>query len=152
MMANDTVTDLGKRIKEIVKALRINQKEFAATINVSACYLSEIVNGKSKNPGYAFFYSISKEHGVSLDYLFHGVGNMFLSNNISNHMSLGHDAGHKADLIEDLETLDDLLWLLEHSVFFRNNLLGMAAKFFYENEEIILRKLKKDKPSESGGK
>ena len=134
---NDNLIALGNRIKKVRKRVRISQKDFAASLSMSGSYLSEIESGKA-NPGYDFFYKISTLYNISLDYLFHGIGEMMSRNRIR----LKAD---KNDFIDEIENIDDLLWFFEYSPMFKNTVMGFAAKFHYENEEIIRRNIEKHK-------
>ena len=55
--------------------------------------------------------------------------------------------------IDEIESIDDLVWYLEHSNLFNLNVMGYAARFFFENEEHIKkeleRKRRKNKESQS---
>ena len=134
-MTRENLVALGSRIKELRKALKISQKDFAASLDMSGCYLSEIESGKG-NPGHKFFYKISALYNISLDYLFHGIGEMFLK--VKDKGTPG-----KKDFIDEIETIDDLVWLLEHSPMVKLTVMGYATKFLYENEDIIKRNIEK---------
>jgi len=128
-MIRENLIEIGVRIKDIRKALRISQKEMAATLEMANCNLSEIESGKG-NPGHAFFFKLSTRYNVSLDYLFHGKGEMFTT------FRTGLGEGDEFE-VDHIETIDDLLWYLENSTMFRNQVLGYAAQIRYENEEVI---------------
>ncbi len=145
-MIRENLKEIGKRIKEIRKNLRITQKELAAELEMSPCYLSEIEGGKG-NPGHAFFYKISTRYNVNLNYLFHGEGEMCTRIKFKN-------IPDEDDNIDEIETIDDLFWYLENSPLVKVQVIGFAAKFKYENEEIIKKNIeryqaKKDKMTET---
>lgn len=109
-------------------------------MNISAGYLSSIESGNS-NASVDFLYHLSTRFKISLDYLFHGTGEIFL-----------HDIPAppqppppEREFIDDVETVDDLVWLTQHSPMFKNTLMGFAAKYFYENENNIKRNIEKFK-------
>lgn len=134
---NENLKTLGARIKKVRKALRFSQKNFAISLGMSGSYLSEIESGNA-NPGHDFFFKISTIYHVSLDYLFHGTGEIISAEKIK-------PAAAKTDFVDEVEGIDDLLWFLEHSPLFKNTIMGFAAKFHYDNEEIIKRNIEKQR-------
>jgi transcriptional regulator with XRE-family HTH domain len=126
----DTLSSFGSRVKEVRKALRISQKDFAASLGMSGSYLSEIEHGNAA-PGYEFLFKLSALYRVSLDYLVHGGGAMMLA-------EVSGGPGKKTrEEVTRVEDSEDILWLMAHSPMFRNTLLGFSQKFYYENERII---------------
>lgn len=127
---------VGDRIKEIRRKMNLKQKDFASTLHMSSCYLSEIEAGNG-NPGVGFFHRLAKTHNISLDYLFYGTGEMFKA-------KLRRTPEKEKEFVNDIQNVNDLLWLLEHSSLFRNTIIGFGEKFLYENEDIIKRNIKKN--------
>ena len=103
----------------------------------SPCYLSEIENGKG-NPGHAFFYKMSTQYNVNLDYLFHGTGEMFKRVKLKNNPK-------EDEYINEIETIDDVNWYLENSPLLRSQVIGFAAKFKCDNEAIIKKNIKRNR-------
>lgn len=136
------MNSMGERIKEIRKKLNITQKNFAGSLHMANSYLSEIENGKA-NPSFEFFYSLSYYYNVSLNYLFHGIGPMFLSEG-----SIQMSPRNQDDYPNDLTSIHDLTWLMENSPLFRDNIMGFAAKFFYDNDAIIKKNIKTHKANQ----
>ena len=134
-MIRENLIAIGNRIKDIRKHLRITQKEMAAKLKMSACYLSEIEGGKG-NPGHTFFYKLTTRYHVNLNYLFHGDGEMFTRKKFKKKIGKNENLG-------EIETIDELYWYLENSTLLRSQLIGFAAKFIYENEEIIRKNIKR---------
>lgn len=134
-MIRENLIAIGKRIKEIRKHLRITQKEMASELNMSACYLSEIEGGKG-NPGHTFFYQLSTRYHVNLNYLFHGDGEMFTRNKFIKKID-------KNENLDEIESIDELYWYLENSSLLRSHLIGSAAKFICENEDIIRKNIER---------
>jgi transcriptional regulator with XRE-family HTH domain len=130
------LVELGQRVKNISKQLKINQKDLAKKINISGSYLSEIEAGKSK-PGYDFFYNISKTCNVSIPYVLHGVGEMFTD------IDYGPMTTSKEPKNCSIETLAELLWYLEHSPLLKHNVMGYAMKFIYDNETAVKKEIEK---------
>jgi len=130
---------MGERIKVIRKTFQISQKDFAASLKMSACYLSEIEQGKGNNPGHSFFCKIAHTYNVSLNYLILGKGDIFLSRETKN-----GEADSRLD-IDSLDTLEDMIWLLNNSSYFRHIMLGNASDFFVKNEKYIRISLEKSR-------
>jgi transcriptional regulator with XRE-family HTH domain len=127
---------VGKRIKQVREALGLTQRDFVKPLNRKGPFLSQIENGTKKNPGVWIFLQISLVYNVSLDYLFHGTGDMFLNQKTN----IDTD---KRDYIEDIDSVEDLLWLFEHSKFFKDSIMGYAGKFKYENEVLIKKSIER---------
>jgi len=135
-MNNNIFIAVGKRIKQVREALGLTQVDFVKPLNRKAPFLSQIENGTKKNPGVGIFLQISLVYNVSMDYLFHGTGDMFLNPKIK----IDKD---KRDYIEDIDSVEDLIWLFEHSKFFKDSIMGYAGKFKYENEVLIKKSIER---------
>jgi len=133
-MKKKELIEIGKRVKSIREALNIPQKDFAASLNFTPSYLSQIERGKKNNPGIAIYLNIAKIYNVSLDFLFTGTGDMFLSSTLSSQKSRKSHTGK-------IESMEDLIWYMENSPFFKNVMMGIAFKIHIENEDIIKRSL-----------
>ena len=127
---------VGSRIRAVRRALGITQKQLAKETGINAGYLSEIENGKKINPGFEVFYRISNQYRVSLDYLVHGIGNMFLPGK-------QEEENGRQGFVEEIQSIDDLFWLMEHSKMFNDIIMGYAAKTLFENEEIIKKSIER---------
>lgn len=139
----ETAEKIGRRILEVRRHLRLRQQGFADTLDISPSYLSAIESGKGK-PTIGFFYTLSATHKVSLDYLFHGIGDTFNG---------GIDGGEADDrkFPDDIEDIDDLVWLVRKSSIFRNSIFAFGIRFLVENREVIMKnvELKRRKNKES---
>jgi transcriptional regulator with XRE-family HTH domain len=134
-MKQQHLKELGKRIKTLREKLNVNQKQFAAGLGISGSLLSQIETGH-KNPVYQLLYKLMNQYNVSLDWLFTGQGEMFLK-------SKPEVKAREDKYIDDIESIDDLVWYLEHSNLFNLNVMGYAARFFFENEEHIKKELER---------
>lgn len=138
----DIYAAMGKRIKSVRNKLNISQKDFAASLAMSSCYLSEIEAG-SANPSVGFFYRFSDAYNVSLDYLFFGIGYMF--------RPIEEEDREDDDIdITCIRELNGLVWLCEHSSFFYYHIIGEAIRFIFQNQVIIekdieLKRLEREK-------
>jgi len=70
------LTHIGKRIRQVRMHLEKSQKEFADALGISQSRLSEIEN--SRNVKESILFLISRTFKVSLEWLKHGTGEMFL--------------------------------------------------------------------------
>jgi transcriptional regulator with XRE-family HTH domain len=136
-MKRDNVTAIGKRVREVRKYFRLSQKEMADNLEMSSSYLSEIECGKA-NPGPEFFLKFSNDYNISIDYLFHGIGSMFLG-------SYQKIKEEEFNFDEDIYSIEKLVWLMEHSQFYKNTILSFASKFLFDNESIIKKSIERNK-------
>jgi len=128
MIKQDNVSGIGQRLKEIRRQGRIQQKEMAATLDIAASYLCEIESGNSK-PGPDFFIKVASEYNVNLNYLLLGTGDMFGAGNKMKTKSFEIENG--------IESMEELIWLMEKSKFFRNAVMSVANKIVIEEGDII---------------
>ena len=128
-MKQEHLKELGKRIKTIREERHMRQKQFAAYLGISGSLLSQIESGQKK-PVYELLYKLMKKYNVSLDWIFSGQGEMFLKK--KKKVKVKEDK-----YIDDIETIDDLVWYLEHSSLFNLNVMGYGARFFFVNVENI---------------
>ena len=124
---------LGERIKQIRTQSGLTQEQFAASLGMGNANLSGIESG-SKNPKLSFFFNLVKKYNVSLDYLFLGIGSPTMQqkdpkNNL-----------HRKE-VNDIITIQDFYWFMEHSSIFRDTMMGQGAKFLYDNEDIIKKNM-----------
>ena len=127
--------EIGTRVKEVRKTLRINQKQMADKLGIFNSYLSDIENGKG-NPGHSFFFKISNLFKVNLNYLFLGKGEMFLKSEQTREEDI---------FIDEIKTIEDLTWHMKNSPIFFHHMMSIAARFKYEYEEVINRNIEKNR-------
>ncbi len=132
---NDIACEIGQRVIAIRKQMRLQQKEMAVDLNIAASYLCEIENGRVK-PNIELLIKMASLYNVNLNYLVLGTGKMILG------------AVHKLetegfDIDAGIESMEELLWLMENSKFFRTTIMSMANKIVIEEEEIIKKSLQK---------
>ncbi len=136
-MIRDELSNVGKRVKIARKTLKVQQKEVAEALGISPSHLSEIESGKA-NPSTDFHLKLSKLYNISVEYIFHGRGNMFYEENgIINETAF--------DFKSDVDSIEKLLWLLKNSPYFKNMMLGHASKFTLQEEEVIKSSIAKNK-------
>jgi transcriptional regulator with XRE-family HTH domain len=135
-MKIEDLAAVGKRVRVVRKALRLQQKEMSAGIGISNSHLSEIEKGES-NPTASFFLNLSQKYNISVEYLFHGRGEMFYGKEEKNRTK-------KIKFEGDIGSIEKLVWLMENSIYFKNSILGIASRFKMENDDYIELSIKKN--------
>ena len=138
-MKRESTKDIGQRVKAVRRALRYQQKDVAAALNMAAGYLSDIEAGKA-NPGPEFFVKFAREYNVNLNYIFLGIGDMLLD--ADREMIV-----REFNFDEEVDSVEKLNWLMEHSSFFKNTMLSLATKTILENEPLVRKSLQKNLPA-----
>jgi len=132
MKNQENASDIGQRLKEIRKKIRVQQKEMAAALQIAASYLCEIESGNAK-PGPDFFVKVASEYNVNLNYLLAGAGDMF---------NPGQNIKAREFQIDNgVRTTEELLWLMENSNYFYGTILSLANKTLLSEGEIIKKSL-----------
>lgn len=87
------IPDLGNRIAEFRKAVKLSQLELAEKTGISRGFISQLETGRA-NPSIGFLYILMIEYKLSLNWLLTGLGEMFINDdqfplNLSNdHLEL----------------------------------------------------------------
>lgn len=136
-MKNDKLIEVGGRLKEIRRALDLSQKEFAAALDISASYLSEIESGKTK-PGFNFIDLIYKKYDINPGWFVEGEGEMFVAKDQAKKVREEEFGNQTSEVLEMLD-------YMKSSPFVRSSVLSYYTRFFYENEEIIKKDIEKNK-------
>jgi len=129
--------EVGKRIRQLRRSMGLKQEEFAKMTCIGNSYLSGIEKG-FKYPKFDFFYNLALRFNVSLDYLFFGVEPRKINDKIS-------PPGEEKKYVSEILTLEDLLWLMNHSKLFNDTVMSYASKFQLDNEAIIMKNIEKTK-------
>jgi transcriptional regulator with XRE-family HTH domain len=145
MRKSESSIEIGERLKNIRIELRLQQKEIAETLKIAPSYLCEIESGRA-NPGPEFFKRLASSYNVNLQYVFLGKdgGDMF-----SGPGGILKPLEFKKGT--EIETIEELNWLMEHSVYFRNTILAFANKTINKEEDEIMESLQRNK-SKTGTK
>lgn len=145
-MKEDTnAVQAGKRLKAVRRELNISQKDFAARLDVSGSYLSEIESGKTK-PGYNFLTSIAKEFRVNPSWLLLEEGEMFLGKENASSISFGEN-----EFGDQTQRVKELLEYFKQSPLVQSTILSYAGKFLYDNEESIRKDIDKNEAKKAEG-
>ena len=140
-MADEINREFGQRLVKVRKSLNIIQKDLAAAVGMHACNLSAVESGKS-SPTARLLHKLSTTFDISLDFLFRGTGEMFLTDKIKK-------AKDKANAVENIDSLEDMIWVALHSNMFKNTILGHAATYYYVNRESIKLDIKQKSKKEA---
>ena len=105
-----------ERIKEVRKALKLNQTEFGARLGIKQTTVAGYETG-AKNPMDSVILSICREYNVNEDWLRTGEGEMFVQKSRMDTIAefaadlFNTDMKFKRDLIETLAKLDESSWV-----------------------------------------
>jgi transcriptional regulator with XRE-family HTH domain len=143
-MADYSLKEFGRRIKNIRRELNLTQKELAAELGLSASFISDIESGRSK-ACLDFFYYLAKKFDVNLYYLILGEGETIGSK------GMGPFPGN-IKIGTSVESKNELLWYIERSPMLLHTLLGFTTKFIYENEKYIKKEIDEYNAREKGSK
>ena len=86
-MRDPVLKEIGFRLQLVRKKLNLLQKDFAKTLDISNASLSEMEAGNAK-PRFELIYNITKKFKVNINYLLHGEGEIFMSDEISRQSGL----------------------------------------------------------------
>ena len=104
-----------ERIKEVRKALKLNQTEFGARLGIKQTTVAGYETG-AKNPMDSVILSICREYNVNETWLRTGEGEMFVQKSRMDTIAefaadlFNTDMKFKRDLIEVLAKLDESSW------------------------------------------
>jgi transcriptional regulator with XRE-family HTH domain len=129
--------DMGLRLKEIRKQLKLQQKEMAEVLDVQPSYLCDIEAGKG-NPRPDFFIKLASQYSINLHYLLMGSGEMFIQTGKPQKVK-----AEEFDIADGIDTIEKLVWLMEKSHYFRNMAMGECNKILINEEDVIRKSLRK---------
>lgn len=70
---------MGKRLKQLLEALKIKQNQFAQSVDVSPSHVSDILTGRRNGFSIEVVVKIAELYNVNLNWLLTGEGEMFTS-------------------------------------------------------------------------
>ncbi|MDQ1353527.1 MAG: repressor LexA [Acidobacteriota bacterium] len=130
--------DMGSRLKEVRKQLKVQQKIMAKTLDLPASYLCDIEAGKG-NPGPEFFIKLSVNYNVNLHYLIMGSGEMFVRPGEGEPRKVKPE---EFDISVGVDTVEKIAWLMERSLYFKSMVLGAANKILVNDEDVIKKNMR----------
>lgn len=133
MRKNSYLPEIGERLQKKRKELNVRQRAMAKALGIAPTYLSELENGKG-NPGPDIFVNLSLIYGINLQYLL--VGDEDTPEDSPEKKARRPNVS-SIDLSKELDSIDDLIFLMENSPFIRNSVMAWAAKYIMENKEFL---------------
>ena len=124
---------IGIRIKEIRKFLRLTQKEFAHTLDISGGYISDIEKGK-KNPGRDVLEKLFERFNVNISYLFEGKGEYFSKTEKEKTTKPGSIIKNIGDVKQNVE---EMKWAIDNIPIVKFALLEYYLSYLFKNQEMI---------------
>ena len=137
-MKKKHLIDLGKRLRKARMTLGVQQNEMATVAGVKPPYLSSIERGKRNNPSIALLFKISCHYHISIDYLLHGIGDMFIPGK-------ENQENRPQNFSPDFKSIDDVNWLMKNSGFAKNSILSYVVRFYIENEDFIKLEMRRSR-------
>jgi len=136
-MKDEFLEEFGQRLKEIRQKLKLLQKDFAAGLEVSGSFLSEIEKGKT-NPGFDVLRKIYINYHVNLHYLMDGSGEPFVDET-----QVAYRAVSTTISGPDREKLDELLFYIEKAPVVRYAVYEFFSNYLYKNKGMIEEDMQK---------
>jgi transcriptional regulator with XRE-family HTH domain len=127
----------GQRLKEVRQQLKLLQKDFAASLEVSGSFLSEIEKGKA-NPGFDVLRKMYLIYNVNLHYLLGGQGEPFIDKteaSVSPSTAIGHEK----------EKLHELIFYIENAPVVRYAVYEFFSNYLYKNKGMVEEDMQKHK-------
>ena len=135
-MKHKAIIEVGKRIREARKTLKLQQQEMANQLGISSGHLSEIESGKA-SPNTDFHIKMAELYNISVEYIILGKGDLFYDD--------GKTTEKPFDFKSDVDSMEKLNWLLKNSGLFRVSVMNFASKLIIEDEKLLKESIKKNK-------
>ena len=136
-LKDEFLEDFGQRLKEVRQLLKLLQKDFAASLEVSGSFLSEIEKGKA-NPGFDVLTKIYLNYDINLHYLIDGRGEPFVS-------KMGTVSQVESSILSgpDREKMEELLYYIEKAPVVRYAVYEFFSNYLYKNKGMIEEDMQK---------
>lgn len=118
--------EIGSRIKEVRKFLRLTQQEVSTITGLSLGFISETENGK-KRPSSIYLFFLAEKYDVNINYILVGKGDMVTRDEL-------FEKSRNLDFGRDREIIEELLYYLENSDLARYSILKSFIEFKRDNE------------------
>ncbi len=125
----DSLIQIGKRMKVLREEIGVNQRKFAAKLGLAPSNLSGIEWGKVR-PNVSLILLMNREYGVSFDWILANKGPMFQKNPPGGKIS-DFNIGDQTD------RLQMMLRHMEESPIFRNMMMNHFIETYIKNQDII---------------
>ncbi|MCK5057074.1 MAG: helix-turn-helix transcriptional regulator [Candidatus Aminicenantes bacterium] len=125
--------EVGTRIRNIRKAIKLKQKEFVTKLHIADTSLSDIENGKH-NPNFDFLVNLAQEFNVNLDYVFFGKGEMFADRTLSL-------PGRIEEFAVNINDVRKFLYHFERSPFIQYSVLTHFREMLTRSSQTISKEI-----------
>lgn len=132
--------EIGLRLQMVRKSLNLLQKDFARSLNISNASLSEMEAGNAK-PRFELLYNITKRYNVNLNYLLHGEGEIFMSNDILQQNPIAITPGHR-------DFFKEFFYYFNCSHLVRTAMMNYFRTYILEKETLIKKDIIKTQNGE----
>ncbi len=138
-MKDEEIKEIGIRLQVIRKKLNLLQKDFARTLDISNASLSEMEAGNAK-PRFELIYNMTRKFKVNINYLLHGEGEIFMSDEINRQSGL--------DINPEFQNFfKDFLGYFNQSPLVRTAMMNYFRTYILEKENLIEKDIRKTKAS-----
>lgn len=127
--------EIGLRLQEVRKKLNLLQKDFAKTLDISNASLSEMEAGNAK-PRFELLYNITKKYNVNVNYLLHGEGEIFMTDEISRQSGIEFSQGNK-------DFFKEFIYYFNCSHLVRTAMMNYFRAYILEKEKLIQKDIVK---------
>jgi DNA-binding XRE family transcriptional regulator len=134
-MRDPVLKEIGFRLQLVRKKLNLLQKDFAKTLDISNASLSEMEAGNAK-PRFELIYNITKKFKVNINYLLHGEGEVFMSDEISRQSGLEIKSEYQP-------FFKDFLYYFNQSPLVRTAMMNYFRTYILEKETLIEKDIRK---------
>jgi transcriptional regulator with XRE-family HTH domain len=134
-MKDPELKEIGLRLQLIRKKLNLLQKDFAKSMDISNASLSEMEAGNAK-PRFELIYNITSKYKVNINYLLHGEGEIFMSDEISRQSGL--------EILPEYQLFfKDFLYYFNQSPLVRTAMMNHFRTYILEKENLIEKDIRK---------
>ncbi len=128
------VKDVGVRLKAVREALEMTIDNVAALVGFAKSNVSLVENGYQK-PSLRYLYALFEHHGVNLNYIFSGEGEMFLEKPPEDIMQAVKDMNPFAEMQFMIDNLDMVRFaMVSHYISFRTQNKNIIKQLIEEKE------------------
>ena len=134
-MKDPELQEIGLRLQLIRKKLNLLQKDFAKSLDISNASLSEMEAGNAK-PRFELIYNITSKYKVNINYLLHGEGEIFMSDEISRQSGL--------EIMPEYHLFfKEFLYYFNQSPLVRTAMMNYFRTYILEKENLIEKDIRK---------
>ncbi|UCH96643.1 MAG: helix-turn-helix transcriptional regulator [Candidatus Aminicenantes bacterium] len=132
--------EIGLRLQLVRKRLNLLQKDFARSLDISNASLSEMEAGNAK-PRFELIYNMTKKYKVNINYLLHGIGEVFMPEEISRQRGMEINPGHQ-------DFFKEFFHYFNCSHLVRTAMMNYFRAYILEKENLIKKDIVKSRAEE----